>query len=504
MAISGQAREATPVVDSGTRRNVAAYYLNFIVVAAVGLIVSPLLLGALGPALFGVWKSLQRYLDFATVADGRASQALKWIVASRTSLSDAEKQRDVGAAITVWFRWLPVAALVAAGVTAAMPLLIKGIPDDARTVAYTAALILAANTVLAGLLAIPDSVLTGINQGYKSMIITTAVFVVSNGAMVGAAYVGWSLWSLAAIVLIAAILNTTLTLVVARHAVSWWGVAKPTKPDIRRVFGYSAWTLGGMLVDKMLLASELIVISVMVGAVAVTQYTFTAYVLQFVLSISLVTASGFMPVLGSLLGNSEMNGAAERARSVRHLVIGVTVLGCAAVLAFNGTFVSFWVGAAQYMGNGINMLLVVCALQQAFMRMDGQILDVTLKIAPRVMVGLASSACGIAAGCIGFALTHDLKLALVAVIIARLASNVAYPIFVRRAIPGSAVPGSTMLLGVSLLTASFGAGLLMEDLAGPEQLILVAGWLLVTALAAWCGLLPRTILRELLPRRSSS
>lgn len=504
MALPGQTWEATPVVDSGTRRNVAAYYLNFVVMAAVGVIVNPMLLGALGPVLFGVWKSLQRYLDFATVADGRASQALKWIVASRTSLSDAEKQRDVGAAITVWFRWLPVAALVAAGVTAAMPVLIKGIPDDARTVAFTAAVILAANTVLAGLLAIPDSVLTGINQGYKSMIITTVVFVVSNGAMVGAAYAGWTLWSLAAIVLIAAILNTVLTLAVAKRAVAWWGVAKPSKPDIRRVFGYSAWTLGGMLVDKMLLASELIVISVMIGAVAVTQYTFTAYVLQFVLSISLVTASGFMPVLGSQLGNSEMDAAAERARSVRRLVIGVTVLGCAAVLAFNGTFVSLWVGADQYLGNVVNMLLVVCALQQGFMRMDGQILDVTLNIAPRVMVGLASSAGGIAAGCIGFALTHDLKVALMAVIIARLASNVAYPIFVRRAIPGSAAPRSTVLLGSSLLIASFGVGLLMEKLGAIEQVILAGGWLSIAVASVWFGLLPRAILRALLTRRSSS
>lgn len=491
-------------MDTGTRRNVAAYYLNFIVMAVVGVIVNPMLLGALGPVLFGVWKSLQRYLDFATVADGRASQALKWIVASRTSLSDAEKQRDVGAAITVWFRWLPVAALVAAGVTAAMPVLIKGIPDDARTVAFTAAVILAANTLLAGLLAIPDSVLTGINQGYKSMIVTTVVFVVSNGAMVGAAYAGWTLWSLAAIVLVAAILNTVLTLAVARRAVPWWGVAKPSKPDIRRVFGYSAWTLGAMLVDKMLLASELIVISVMVGAVAVTQYTFTAYVLQFVLSISLVTASGFMPVLGTQLGNSEMGAAAERAREVRRLVIGVTVLGCAAVLAVNGTFVTLWVGADQYLGSVINMLLVVCALQQAFMRMDGQILDVTLKIAPRVMVGLASTVGGIAAGCIGFALTHELEVALIGVIVARLASNVAYPIFVRRAIPGSAAPRSTVLLGSSLLVASFGAGVLMEDLGAPGQIIVVLGWLSLAAGTAWFGLLPRAILRALLNRRSSS
>lgn len=491
-------------MDSGTRRNFAAYYMNFVVMAVVGIVVNPLLLGALGPALFGVWKSLQRYLDFATVADGRASQALKWIVASRTSLSAMEKQRDIGAAITVWVRWLPIAALVAAGVTAAMPVLIKGIPEDARTVAFTAALILAANTVLSGLLAIPDSVLTGVNQGYKSMVITTVIFVVSNAAMVGVAYAGWNLWSLAAVVLVAAVLNSALTLLVARRAVPWWGASRPTKHDVRRVFGYSAWTLGGMVVDKLLLASELIVISVMVGVVTVTHYTFTTYVLQFVLSISLVTASGFMPVLGSQLANAELTAAAERAKAVRHLVVGVTVLGCAAVLALNGTFVALWVGSDQYLGNVINLLLVVCSLQQAFIRMDGQVLDVTMRIAPRVVIGLITSAGGIAAGCIGFALSQSLAVALLAVIVVRLVCNVTYPLFVARAIPGSAVPIPALLLACFLLLVSFAVGTLMLELQPTARIALVAAWVLAAAGAVWYGLMPRATLLALLTRRSSS
>ena len=180
------------------------------------------------------------------------------------------------------------------------------------------------------------------------------------------------------------------------------------------------------------------------------------------------------------------------------------MLGCSAVLAFNGTFVALWVGAEQYMGNAINMLLVVCALQQAFMRMDGQILDVTLNIAPRVMVGLATSAGGIVAGCIGFALTHDLKWALIATIIARMASNVTYPIFVRRAIPASAVPRSSVLLGVALLIASFGAGLLLADSEASVGMAVAAGWLLIAVVTAWTGLLPRSILQALLTRRSPS
>jgi O-antigen/teichoic acid export membrane protein len=470
-------------------------------VALVGFAVNPLLLGALGPLLFGVWKSLQRYLDFATVADGRASQALKWIVASRTTLSDLERRRDVGAAIIVWFRWLPAATLVAAGVTAAVPLLIRGLPDDVRTVAYTTAAILAANTVLAGLLSVPDSVLTGVNQAYKSYLVTTLAFVVSNGAMIVAAFSGWPLWSLAAIALVAAVANAALTLLVAKRAVRWWGVSRPTAPDLRRVFGYSAWTLGGVVVDKLFFASELIVISVMVGAVAVTQYTFTTYVMQFVVSIALVTASGFTPMLGSQLGASELSAAAERAKSVRHLVVGVAALGCSAVLAFNGTFVTMWVGADQYLGTTINALLVLCGLQFALVRVDGQVLDVTMRIAPKVLVGLISSAGGIVAGCIGFALTHNLAVALVAVIVLRLASNVAYPVLVARSIPESAIPWRPGLLAAALLLLSFGIGPLVQSGEPLVRAALAVGWVILAGAAAWAGLVPRTTVQALLTRR---
>jgi O-antigen/teichoic acid export membrane protein len=490
-------------VDSDTRRNLGTYYLNFIVSAVVGFIVNPLLLGALGPLLFGVWKSLQRYLDFATVADGRASQALKWIVANRSSLSDEERRRDVGAAIIVWVRWLPAVCLVTAGLTFAVPLLVRGIPADTRTLAYTVAAILAANTVLFGLLSIPDAVLVGVNQGYKSMLVTTAAFVVTNAAMLAAAFSGWPLWSLAVIVLVVSIANAAVTLLIARRAVPWWGVSRPTAPDLRRVLGYSSWTLGWVVLDKLFLASELIVISVMVGAVAVTHYTFTTFVMQFVLSIALVTASGFMPMLGAHLGASELRAAAELTRSVRHLVIGVAALGSGAVLAFNGAFVTLWVGGEQYLGTTLNALFAVCGLQLALIRMDGQILDVTMRIAPKVLVGLFSSAGGIVAGCIGFALSHDLAVALGAVIVVRMVSNVAYPIFVARAIPGSAVPWRPMLLAVALLAVSLGIGTVARNGESAITAGLAVAWILAAVATAWCGLVPRTTVQALFARRVS-
>ncbi|MCV7212060.1 hypothetical protein [Mycolicibacterium canariasense] len=488
-------------MDSDTRRNVVVFYLNFVVLAVVGLVVNPLLLGALGPVMFGIWKSLQRYLDFATVADGRASQALKWIVASRAALGDEERRRDIGAAITVWLRWLAATVTVSIGVTAALPFLIKGIPSHVMTMVYWAAALLALNTVLAGFLSIPDAVLAGINQGYKSMLVTTFVFVISNGALLAAAVSDWPLWSLAVIVLLAGVANAALTLLVAKRSVTWWGVSRPTASDLRRVFGYSAWTLGSVVVDKLLLASELIVISVAVGAVTVAQYTFTTYVTQFVLALALVTASGFTPILGSLLGASEFAAAAERARSARHLVIGVTVLGSAAVLAFNGVFVTVWAGADQYLGTTVNALLAVCGMQQALIRMDGQVLDVTMRIGPKVVIGLISSIGGIIAGIIGYSLTHDLRASLIAVILLRLIGNIAYPALVARSIPGSSVPVRTLVLACILLGGSLAIGAAAQGGGATSLTGFAVLWAVLAVGTAWCGLLPRSTVRALLAHK---
>lgn len=488
-------------MDADTRRNFYTYYISFTVVAVAGLIVNPILLAAFGPVLFGVWKSLQKFLDFASIADGQAAQALKWVVATRMALGDDERRRDIGAAVGVWLRWLPATVMVGVGVTVALPYLVRGIPADMREVAYTTAAVLAANTVLAGLLSIPHAVLVGVNQGYRTMLITTAVIIVSNVAMVIVALADAPLWSLAVIVLVSAIGNAAVTLLVARRTIDWWGLTPPTPADTKRVLGYSTWTLGWITVDKLLLASELIIISVTVGAIVVAQYTFTSYVTQFVLAIAMVTASAFVPKLGALLGEGRLAEAAVAAKALRHLVFAVIVLGCAGILAFNGAFVTLWVGHDQYLGTILNTLLVVCAVQFALIRMDGQILDVTMRIGPKVVVGLISSAGGIIGGVVAYTATGDLTATLLVVIALRLLSNVVFPLLVARAIPGSGLPRRPVVMAIALLTLSLLLAPMIEDGALPIRMALLV-WLAAAIATSWFGLVPKDSVQALLARRS--
>ena len=55
----------------------------------------------LGAYSFGVWKSIQKILTFASIADGRSSQALKWVVANDEATQMKLLKQAIGSAIKV-------------------------------------------------------------------------------------------------------------------------------------------------------------------------------------------------------------------------------------------------------------------------------------------------------------------------------------------------------------------------------------------------------------------
>src|SRR6059058_5369262 len=171
MAEPDVARSAAPAVPL-TRRaslNVAAFGLDFGVKTAVGLVITPLLVGRLGTALFGTWEMLDRLAGYVATVGGRPSEALRLLVANRQSVAgSAAQRRALGGALVVWLICLPLAAAAAAVVAWYAPAITGASPGLRTTIRIAAGLVLAGG-VLGGLLSIPDAALHGMNLGYKRM-----------------------------------------------------------------------------------------------------------------------------------------------------------------------------------------------------------------------------------------------------------------------------------------------------------------------------------------------
>ncbi|KUR73696.1 hypothetical protein AQZ52_01635 [Novosphingobium fuchskuhlense] len=422
---------------SNTKLNALALYANFIVLALIGLVINPLMVRALGMEAFGIWKACLRLLDLTAVADGRASQALKWIVAHRDHEEEKlEKQRDVGAALVIWLMWIPVLALVVTAIVVLLPQLVAEISVGNLPDARWLAALLGFNIVLSGLLGISDATLVGTNQGFRSYSLSTAFLVFSNIAMLVAASTGFGLIGVGAAAVLGSFLNGFATWSMARRHVEWWGIAWPRRSDVMRVLSFSNLTMVGILFQSLMLSSEVLVIGYLSGPVDVSRYVFTSYVSTFVLSICLMTGTAVTPKLGAMIGRGDLTEAAALQDRTREMLLALVTVGAVGLILCNGAFLGSWVGSAFYMGDLANLGIVAVMIQHALIRFDFQIQDISLRIGPKVLWTGLSSVLAIITGAVLYRMAGWLPMLFVGILIGRIPLNMIFPRLVARVIPG--------------------------------------------------------------------
>lgn len=450
---------------SPAKKNALASYGNFLALAILGLLANPLLVGYLGPVAFGVWKACQRLLDVATVADGRATQALKWVIAHRASDSDiANKQRAVGAAMLIWLIWLPLLIVIQICILLMLPALIADVPADFMPTLYWAAGLMAFNVLITGIANIPDSTLVGSNMGYRSMIVTTAVTVLANIVMVLLAWAGFGITWLAATLVLTTLINGLATLCVARRHIAWFGVKRPERQAVGSMARFSGWVLVWSLATKFLLSSEIILIGTLLGAATVTDYVFTSYVLQFALAICLMTASAMMPGLGKALGENDMARANAVTQETRDLVFAIATAVCCLILIFNGPFVRLWVGNEFFIGPLANIAMALSFLQLAMIRCDAQIQDTGLLIGRKVTLGIISTVLSLGLGYMALTYTGEIWMMFVGLMLGRLLMSIGFAVMVGRMLNSPRYVSCKAALGAfTLISMSIGLGIYTPD-----------------------------------------
>src|SRR5690606_10127044 len=118
---------------------------------------------------YGAWAIIQQSTNYLAVADLRPTGALKLTLGVAQHEYDySAKRRQVGAAVHIWLRTLPILIILGLGLVLAIPS-ITGVSEENITQVRIAMLFTTLNVCLAGILTIPDNVLRGSNLDYKAM-----------------------------------------------------------------------------------------------------------------------------------------------------------------------------------------------------------------------------------------------------------------------------------------------------------------------------------------------
>ncbi len=425
---------SSPNLTQTTFLNAASSLLSYGAAILVGLLLNPLLLTSLGAVLFGTWKICLRLLTYVSAADGQANQALKWTIANRRSVTDVEqKRREIGCAVVVWLRFLPLMLLVGGLLSWFSPTFINDLPREYYFVTRLTCIVLVVNLLLFPLKSIPESVMVGMNLRYKITWISAAGALFSGVLLAGAAWSGWGLFGLAVAFLVGAVLEGGAIFYMARRSLPWLTVRRPKPGEVSKFFTFSVWMLAWTLIQRLLLYSDIIILGVVSNASLVAAYTLTFYVAQSSIALSSLLVSAGMPGLGDIVGRGDHKKADEVHSEIMASSWLLAVIIGAMILLWNRPFISLWVGADQFIGFWENLLIVLLMTQLIFIRYQASIVDVTLEIRAKVLWGALSTFVSLLLAIwLGFYLKSPIAGVLLGLIGGRLILSVLYPILVRK------------------------------------------------------------------------
>jgi O-antigen/teichoic acid export membrane protein len=382
-----------------TRRatlNTLAAGIDLLARVAVELALNPLLVGRLGDHLYGAWRVLWRFTGSLSAVSGRSAQPLKWSVANRQGSTDYQEKRElVGSAVGVWLLFLPILVLLGGGLAWLAPSLLGTPAEFHWSVRWTAAL-LVAYVITASLVDVPRAILQGENLAYKRIGLSTVLVVLGGALMALAVSMGTGIVGVAAANLANSLLTGLLFMRIVRSHVAWAGIARPTMAAVRRFVGLSGWFAVWKLVMQAMLAGDVVVLGIVDSVESVTTYSLTRFAPEAVLAGAAVLVTGLAPGLGGLVGSGAWSVAARVRAELMAFTWLVTIGAGATLLVWNRAFIELWVGSAYYAGTIPTLLIVLAVMQFGLIRNDARVIDLTLSIRGKVLLGLLSAALSVA------------------------------------------------------------------------------------------------------------
>jgi O-antigen/teichoic acid export membrane protein len=452
--------------------NALASALDYSANIIVAFVVTPFMVTGLGDYYYGAWQIMMRLVGYISPASGRPTQALKFTLAKEQNSNDYELKRSyVGSTLEVLALFLPLMAALGGVLTWFFPYWIKT-PDQYVWNVRVACALLVLNLIGATLVAVPHSVLEGENKAYKRMGLSTFLVLVGGGLTWLALYFKTGILGVAGAALLSTVIQLLFFLQVVHQFSPWFGVARPSRQAVKKFLGLSWWFMAWNLIMNLMLASDVVVLGLLNSVVSVTDYTLSKYAPETAITVVAMMVFGILPGLGGIIGSGDLERAAKiRGEIMTFTWLVVTVLGTG-ILLWNRTFIGMWVGENHFVGAIPDMLIVLVVLQFVLIRNDANVIDLTLLLSQKVILGAVSVSVSLLAACI---LVYFFKMGFIGVsvgiMIGRSILTVAYPKLIGKLLQVDLSTQIKAILRPTLVT-----GLLFLSVTTFESYLPTRGW----------------------------
>lgn len=408
--------------------------LDYISKVITGFVVTPFLINGLGDILFGVWQILGQLSGYTDVVDIRPAQVLKWAIAKdKNSISDDELKKYVTATFLLTLLILPLFMLIGLVLVWYSPQ-ITGVSSEYFELVRISTAIIILSVLISKLFSIFESILRGMNLGYKRMGFRASIFIIIGFLKVLAIKMGYGLIELALVQVFNSVIITVVLYVIVKKYVPWFGLTKINYEQTKSFFKISGWYAFDLCVKMVNVSSDKILLGYLAGPVFVSKYVITKYISHSVLS-GLVynLVHGAMPGVGKLFGEKEY----QKLSKIRNTITSATVLLCvvigSVILLFNHSFISLWANESLFVGQIENLIILLMIIQYIFIENDSNLILVTLDVKTKTLISLFSVIISILVASVLIKIYHFGILGLcVGIITGRLFQSITYPYIIQK------------------------------------------------------------------------
>lgn len=465
--------------------NAAASGLDYFAALVVGLLTTPLIVTGLGDYYYGVWQVMNRMYSYLSTMGGTTSP-LEWTIAKDQTSEDYDQKRSfVGSAVIIWVLLLPLILIGGLIITWFAPTWLHT-PAPNFHIVRTVALLFMVSQGIISLAFLPASILRGQNQGYRRLGLSL-ILAAANGLLIWLAIkIGTGIIGLSVVSILYLFLYAAFYIIMCRKFIPWFGIKKPSGELIKHFLQLSVWFFVNDIVTNITIASDVIILGLLGSVESVTTYTLTKYVPETLISLISILVLGIIPGLGGIIGSGDLKKASQLRGEIFSLTWLIVTVTSACILLWNQTFLSLWVGSNRFAGSLANVLIVIVVVQYVILRVDNSIIDLTLKIEKKVILGAVSAITSIAIACV---LVGVFKMGIIGIciglILGRTILTFAYPIISSRYLKISFFDQlKSAIRPVLTMIGLFGLTVLVVYFVKPLQVTGIKGWLVLIAGAA--------------------
>src|SRR5918999_411764 len=311
------------------RRNVVLIYGFYAVTLVSGLVVTPIIVAALGTEQFGVWAVIGSTPGFIGLLDlGLGPSLVRFAAEQRGRDAQHETSALASNALAIYGALAVVTLLLAFVLAWVLPRVVE-ISDEYVWAAQVALVIAVGTFVIRFPLGLFNFLLAG-QQRYDlvngaNVIGATLYFVLAAGIL----YVfGGGLVMLAVITLVSTAIRLALPLLWLKRELPDFHLSRRlvTRAQARELMAFSSRNLLIQVASKVVFSTDVIVVGIIFGSVAAAVYGIPAKLFTLAYGVGIASTTLLFPLL------SELEGADERERQERYLLAGVR-LGLAVVVA---------------------------------------------------------------------------------------------------------------------------------------------------------------------------